>query len=168
MTMAIKGVLAGVLIAIVTVCGARVATAQSTAGAEVAKGATRPMGKPFSGRLSLSAIRDAPPTASADGPTGMLYAVLDGKGKLAINGTFERLASPATGANFHRGADGMPGPTVGTLSVTKGTSGVIKGDILLNDDDIAALQKGTFYVQIDTGAGPGGAVRGWLLAGMLK
>jgi hypothetical protein len=121
------------------------------------------MGKPFSGRLTTATARDAAPT---DGQFGMLYAVLDGKGKLAINGTFERLAAPATAAEVHRGADGQAGPSVGTLTVTKATSGVIKGDIMLSDADIAELQKGSYYVQVATGTG--GDVRGWLLSGMLK
>jgi len=142
------------------------ASAQSTAGAAVAQGKTRAMGRPFSGRLTTAAARDA---ASPDsGQFGMLYAVLDGKGKLAINGTFERLASPATVAQLHRGVDGKPGPSVGALTVTKATTGVIKGDILLTDSDIAELQSGSYYVQIDTEAAAGGEVRGWLLSGMLK
>jgi hypothetical protein len=141
-------------------------SAQSTAGATVAQGPTRPMGKPFSGRLTTAAARDTAPASGAQ--FGMLYAVLDGKGKLAINGTFERLPSAATVAHVHRGVDGQRGPSVGSLMVTKGTSGVIKGDIMLTDADIAELQKGAYYVQIETEAATEGEVRGWLLSGMLK
>ncbi len=140
-----------------------VAVAQSTAGATVAQGQTRPMGKPFSGRLSTTTTRDAaPPTG-----IGMLYAVLDGKGKLAINGTFSQLTSPAKAAHFHRGADGQRGPKVATLTVTSAASGVIKGDVILTPDDIAELQKSAYYVEIVTEA-TDGEVRGWLIPGMLK
>jgi hypothetical protein len=139
------------------------ALAQSTAGAAVAQGQTRPMGKPFSGRLSTTKTRDATP----DSGVGMLYAVLDGKGKLAINGTFNSLASPAKSANFHRGVDGNQGPKFAALTITNAASGVIKGDVMLSADDIADLQKGVFYVEVTTEA-PEGAVRGWLIAGMLK
>ena len=139
------------------------AAAQSTAGAVVAEGKTRPMGKPFSGRLSTTSTRDAaPPTG-----LGMLYAVLDGKGKLAINGTFNQLSSPAKAAHFHRGADGQRGPKVATLTVTSATSGIIKGDVMLTPDDIAELQKSAYYVEIVTQAADG-EVRGWLIPGMLK
>jgi hypothetical protein len=141
-----------------------VAAAQSSAGATVATGETRPMGRPFSGRLSATTSRDAPPAAQV----GMLYAVLDGKGKLAINGTFQQLTSPATAAYFHRGADGQRGPRVATLMVTKGATGVIKGDVMLTADDIAELQKGVYYVEIATEKAADGEVRGWLLSGMLK
>ena len=124
------------------------------------------MGRPFSGRLTTAAARDAAPAPTAQ--FGMLYAVLDGKGKLAINGTFERLTAAASVAQVHRGVDGQRGPSVGDLTVTKGTSGVIRGDIMLTDADIAELQKGLFYVQIDTATAAEGEVRGWLLSGMLK
>ena len=139
------------------------AGAQSTAGAAVAEGKTRPMGRPFSGRLSTTTTRDAaPPTG-----VGMLYAVLDGKGKLAINGTFSQLTSPAKTANVHRGVDGERGPKVATLTITSAASGILKGDVMLTPDDIAQLEKGAYYVEIVTDAA-GGDVRGWLISGMLK
>jgi hypothetical protein len=161
--MTIRHVVPAVVIAISIPVLADVGVAQSTAGATVAQGSTRAMGKPFSGRLSTTTTRDAP----RESQFGMLYAVLDGKGKLAINGTFEKLASPATSAHFHRGTDGQRGPQVGALTVTKATSGVIKGDIMLSDADIAELQKGSYYVEIVTENGTPG-VRGWLVSGMLK
>ena len=161
--MTIRHVLSALMIATSIPLLAGVAVAQSTAGATVAQGNTRAMGKPFSGRLSTTTTRDAP----RESQLGMLYAVLDGKGKLAINGTFEKLASPATAAHFHRGTDGQRGPQVGALTVTKATSGVIKGDIMLSDADIAELQKGSYYVEIVTEDATAG-VRGWLLSGMLK
>lgn len=142
---------------------AGIAAAQSTAGATVAEGKTRPMGRPFSGRLSTTTTRDAAPSTQM----GMLYAVLDGKGKLAINGTFNQLASPAKVANLHRGADGERGPKVATLTITNATSGVLKGDVMFTPDDIAELQKGVYYVEIVTDAA-GSEVRGWLISGMLK
>jgi hypothetical protein len=98
----------------------------------------------------------------------MLYAVLDGKGKLAINGTFERLTSSAVSAVFRRGVDGQRGPEFAKLTVTNGTSGLLKGDVMLTPEDIADLQKGLFYVEIATEKAAEGEVRGWLISGMLK
>jgi hypothetical protein len=164
--MVTRRVLTSIVIAGIISLWANTTTAQSTAGATVAQGPTRAMGKPFSGRLTTAAARDVSPAPS--GQFGMLYAVLDGKGKLAINGTFEGLAAPATVAHFHHGVDGQRGPSVATLTVTKGTSGVLKGDVMLTAADIAELQKGLFYVQIDTATAAEGEVRGWLLSGMLK
>ena len=99
---------------------------------------------------------------------GMLYAVLDGKGKLAINGTFEGMGSPATVAHLHFGAEGQPGKKVADLTVSKSVSGVIKGNVMMSEADIQELQKGACYVQIDTEQTPEGALRGWLATGMLK
>ena len=48
----------------------------------------------------------------------ILYAVLDGKGKLAINGTFEGLKSSAKTAAFHHGVDGQRGPKMSPLTIT--------------------------------------------------
>ena len=162
--MTIRDVIAVVVMATsVPMLGGGVA-AQSTAGATVAQGQTRPMGRPFSGRLSTTTARDAP----IDSQFGMLYAVLDGKGKLAINGTFQKLPASATAAYFHRGSDGQRGPKIGDLTVTKAATGVIKGDIMLTEADIAELQKGSFYVEVATEKGANNEIRGWLLPGMLK
>jgi hypothetical protein len=162
--MTIRNVLTAVVIAMGVPMLAGVASAQSTAGATVAQGQTRAMGRPFSGRLSTTTTRDGPSQTQL----GMLYAVLDGKGKLAINGTFDKLPAAVTGASFHRGSDGQRGPKVGDLTVTKDATGVIKGDIVLSEADIAELQKGSFYVEMTTEKGANHEIRGWLLPGMLK
>lgn len=52
--------------------------------------------------------------------------------------------------------------------MTKALTGVIKGDIMLTEADIAELQKGSFYVEVATENGVNNEVRGWLLPGMLK
>ena len=144
-----------------------------SAGTTSAQGVSRPMGKPFSGRLSTVPVD--PAAASPTAGSGTLYSVLlydgvqyDGKGKLQINGTFEGLNSPATAAHFHRGPEGQPGPKVSDLTVTKAKSGVIKGSVTLTGAEVEELTKGSYYLQIDTEKNPDGEVRGWLLAGMLK
>jgi hypothetical protein len=142
------------------------AQSEATPPGAPAEGPTRPMGKPFSGRLAGIARDSAPPSSA--GGSGMLYAVLDGKGKLAINGTFEGMSSPATVAHLHRGAEGQPGTKVADLTVSKGVSGVIKGNVMMTEADIQELQKGACYVQIVTEQTPEGALRGWLVPGMLK
>ena len=140
------------------------AAAQSAAGAPVAEGKTRAYGRPFAGYFKVTASRDA----STEGNLGTLYAVLDGKGKIGINGTFEGLKSPATAAYLHKGVDGQRGPRVMEMTVSKGTHGVVKGDITLSTNDIAELQKNLYYVEIVTEKEPDGEVRGWLVQGFLK
>jgi CHRD domain len=144
---------------------ARAQSAATPPGAP-AQGPTRAMGKPFSGRLA-GISRDSAAPSSAGG-SGMLYAVLDGKGKLAINGTFEGMSSPATVAHLHRAVQGQPETKVADLTVSKGVSGVIKGSVTLTEADIQELQKGACYVQIDSEQTPEGSLRGWLMTGMLK
>ena len=140
------------------------AAAQSAAGATVAKGKTRAFGRPFAGYFGVTSARDTP----VEKQLGTLYAVLDGKGKIGINGTFEGLASPAVAAYLHKGVDGQRGPRVMEMVVSKRTSGVVKGDITLTPDDIADLQKGLYYVEIATEKAADGEVRGWLLQGFLN
>ncbi len=81
------------------------AAAQSAAGAPIAEGKTRPYGRPFSGHFVATTARDEP----VERDFGSIYAVLDGKGKIGINGTFEGLTSPAVAAYLHKGVDGRRG-----------------------------------------------------------
>ena len=89
-----------------------------------------------------------------------------GNGALGAVFVFRVCQDPA--AHFHRGSDGQRGPKIGDLTVTKAATGVIKGDIMLTEADIAELQKGSFYVEVVTEKGANNEIRGWLLPGMLK
>jgi hypothetical protein len=140
------------------------AAAQSAAGATVAEGKTRPYGRPFAGYFAATTARDAP----IEKEFGSLYAVLDGKGKIGINGTFEGLTSSATAAYLHKGVDGQRGPRIMELTVSKAKHGVVKGEISLTPADIADLQKSLYYVEIVTERAADGEVRGWLQQGFLK
>jgi hypothetical protein len=96
--------------------------------------------------------------------SGSLTAALSGK-HLAIQGTFEGLRSPATTADIHRGAKGIPGPAVPhlDLSVTKAVKGTISGTLELSPDQIADLRNARLYVQIQSERAPDGNLWGWLL-----
>jgi hypothetical protein len=138
--------------------------AQSAAGAVVAEGKTRAYGRPFSGRFVGATTRDA----TVEKEYGTIYAVLDFRGKIGINGTFEGLASPAVTAYLHKGVDGQRGPRVMEMTVSKGTHGVVKGEITLSPADIAELQKNVYYIEIVTEKVPDGEVRGWINQGFPK
>jgi hypothetical protein len=153
---------AAVALAITVPSGAGPAAAQSAAGATVAQGKTRAYGRPFAGYFGVTSVRDTP----VEKQLGTIYAVLDFRGKIGINGTFEGLASPAVAAYLHKGVDGRRGPRVMEMTVSKRTSGIVKGDITLTPDDIADLQKGLYYIEIATEKD--GEVRGWLLQGFLN
>ncbi len=94
--------------------------------------------------------------------SGSLTATLAGR-RLAINGTFEGLRSPATFARLHRGPKGIRGPAIFDLTVTNATSGSVGGSIDLNAAQIEDLKNGRFYVQIYSEKAPDGNLWGWLL-----
>jgi hypothetical protein len=96
--------------------------------------------------------------------SGSLTATLLGK-QLTVQGTFAGLRSPATTAQIHRGAKGIPGPVVAglELSVVKAEKGEISGTVELTPDQIADLKSGRLYVQIQSERAPDGNLWGWLL-----
>ena len=106
------------------------------------------------------------------GGKGAVTATLSGS-KLAINGTFEGLVSPATAARLHRGiAKGARGPVMNDLTITKATTGTITGTVDLSAADLENLKAGKLYVQVyvekgvseDKGVAPNGpTLWGWLM-----
>lgn len=97
---------------------------------------------------------------------GTATATLTGS-KLAINGTFDGLAGPATVARLHDGvAKGARGPAIGDLVVSKGTSGTITGSFELTPEQLASLKQGRLYIQLhsEKGVAPDGSnLWGWFL-----
>ena len=117
----------------------------------------------FKARLSPVPI-DIAMQATVAG-SGSVLAVLTGS-KLSISGTFERLRSPATIAQVHKGPmRGVRGPVVIDLSVSKasdGTGGTLSGSIDLTPLQVADLEKGRLYVQLHSEKAPDGNLWGWL------
>jgi hypothetical protein len=110
------------------------------------------------------------PTTPADRPNvlgkGSATATLSGR-KLAIAGTFEGLAAPATVARLHQGiAKGARGAAISDLTVTQGASGKLSGAVDLTPDQVEALKQGKLYIQLHTGKGvppDGSTLWGWFL-----
>ena len=119
----------------------------------------------FSARLQWVPIAGAGDRANVTGK-GMATATLSA-GTLAVTGTFEGLAAPATVARLHQGvAKAARGPAIGDLTVTKGTSGTISGSVKLDAEQVEALGQGRLYIQIhsEKGMAPDGSnLWGWLL-----
>ncbi len=115
----------------------------------------------FKTRLAPVAI-DAAMKSTIAG-TGSATATLTGT-KFTVNGTFEGLKSNATMAHIHQGsAAGVRGPKFLDLTVTKSMSGTFSGSFDLTPDQIEALKKGKWYVQIHSEKAPDGNLWGWLL-----
>ena len=114
----------------------------------------------FKARLSPVPV-DATTQAGTTG-TGAVTAVLTGM-KLSISGTFSGLQTPATIAQIHVGPRGISGPPALDLTVTKATSGTLRGEFMLTSAQVDHLKRGRLYVQVHSEKAPDGNLRGWLL-----
>jgi len=115
----------------------------------------------FKTRLAPVAIDAAMKTNIAG--AGIATATLAGT-KLTVNGTFEGLKSNATMAHIHQGtAPGVRGAKLLDLTVSKSMTGTISGSFDLTADQLEALKKGKWYVQIHSEKAPDGNLWGWLL-----
>lgn len=95
--------------------------------------------------------------------TGSATAVLTGT-KLAVNGTFDGLLSPATTAAVHRGpAMGVRGASFAALTVSKAPKGTLSGTIDLTPEQAQSLKKGQLYIQISSEKAPDGNLWGWFV-----
>jgi hypothetical protein len=117
--------------------------------------------KSFKTRLSPVPI-DVAMQATIAG-AGTATATLAGS-KLTVSGTFEGLKSAATVAKLRKSpVRGVRGPEVFDLTVTQATAGSISGAFDLTPPQIADLQAGRVYIQIDSERAPDGTLWGWLL-----
>lgn len=117
--------------------------------------------KTFKGRLSPVPI-DLTMQANVAG-SGSVTASLAGA-KLTVNGTFDGLKSPATTAKIRKSpVRGVRGPELLSLTVSGATSGTIAGSFDLTPPQVADLQAGRLYVQLQSEKAPDGNLWGWLL-----
>ena len=118
----------------------------------------------FKGRLSPVPALGIAPAAVAG--VGSATATLTGR-RLSVTGSFEKMASSATVAHLNLGSvTGVRGNPIFDLTVSKtgpGTSGTITGAFDLTPEQVDALKKGRFYVQIHSEGAPNGHLLGWLL-----
>jgi hypothetical protein len=147
----------------------RALTAALLIAAAIGLGPTVPVagqaGDKYTARLGWVPI-DGQLRASVTGK-GSVTATLTGT-RLALTGSFEGLASPATVARLHRGvAKGARGPVIGDLTITQGKpSGTITGSFNLAPEQLEALKQGRLYVQVHSAKGvppDGDNLWGWLL-----
>ena len=97
--------------------------------------------------------------------SGSATATLSGT-TLAITGSFEGLAAPATVARLHHGvAKGARGRAIADLTISKGTSGTIAGKVTLTAEQLESLEQGRLYVQVhsEKGVEDGSTLWGWFL-----
>ena len=114
----------------------------------------------FKARLSRVPVENA--TLASITGSGSITAVLTGR-NLSLKGTFEGLQTAATLAQIHLGPKGIRGPVMFDLTITKATSGSISGTLTLTPEQVEAVKRGRFYVQVHSEKAPDGNLWGWLL-----
>ena len=117
-------------------------------------------GTRFTARLSLVPV--SAETALTTSGSGSATAVLIER-ELVVTGTFDGLSSPATVAHLHRAPKGLRGPVAFELGITHAVTGILGGSVTLTEEQIEALNAGSYYVQVHSETNPDGEIRGWLL-----
>lgn len=127
-------------------------------------------GDKFNARLAPAPALGLRGGASAVAGIGSASASLSGR-KLAVTGSFEKMASAATTAKLGLGLiTGARGDFIFDLTITKapqsdppGTGGTIVGSFDLTPAQVDALKQGQLYIQINSEGAPNGHLLGWLL-----
>lgn len=79
--------------------------------------------------------------------------------KLSWKLTYTGLTGPATAAHFH-GPAAVGENAKPSVPISGATSSPAEGSATLTDEQAAMLEAGKFYVNVHTGANPGGEIRG--------
>jgi hypothetical protein len=144
-------------------CAATIVIAAALAGSLLPLAAQS--GEKFTARLGWVPTAGAADRANVTGK-GSASATLTGR-KLAINGSFEGLAAPATLARLHQGvAKGARGTAIVDLTISKAASGTLTGAVELTPAQVDALRQGRLYIQVhsEKGVAPDGSnLWGWFL-----
>ena len=95
--------------------------------------------------------------------SGSVTATLTGN-TLAVNGTYDGLASPATTARiFKSPKPGIRGEALLDLKVSGGTTGTITGQFDLTPAQVQEVSASRYYVQLSSEKAAEGNLWGWLM-----
>jgi hypothetical protein len=95
--------------------------------------------------------------------TGTVTATVTGT-KLAVTGSYEGLASPATLAKIYKSPKpGIRGDALLDLKVSGGTSGTISGQFDLTAAQLQEIAASRYYVQLHSEKAADGNLWGWLM-----
>jgi hypothetical protein len=105
---------------------------------------------------------DATNRADVLGSIGTATADLKGN-VLTVSGSFSNLTSNATGGSLRVGlAKGVPGDAIGTVTADHAKDGKFSASVKLTGAQVAALNKQSLYIRIDSEKAPDGNLQGWL------
>ena len=112
-------------------------------------------------RARLSPMPTTPQTVTTILGEGEVILTLSGN-SLTVDGNFSGMSSAATGAHIHNGPPAQPGPVIHTLEVSQSIEGAVTGTLSLSDEQVEALNRNEFYIQIHSESNPPGELRGWV------
>ena len=111
---------------------------------------------------ALSGAQEVPPVSTSG--TGTLDATFDkASRKLSYTVNYSGLTGPATGAHFHGPA--AQGQNAGVVVPLSSTASPIRGEATLTQAQASDLLAGRWYVNVHTGAHPGGEIRAQVTPG---
>lgn len=129
-------------------------------GGEIRAQMIKDLGDHFVAQIDGAAQVPPAPTPGLGGANLQVGA----NGTISISGAFAGLTAPAVAAHVHLGAVGTNGPIVFGLTLVGTTFSATHTPSTL---DLANLRTGNWYVNVHTGAFPGGEIRGQLLPARL-
>ena len=109
-------------------------------------------------KADLTGTQEVPPvTTQGKGSAAVTFDPASKKLSWTVN--YSGLSGPATAAHFHGPAE--PGKNAGVaVPIPNQATSPVNGSATLTDAQAAALQAGSYYVNIHTAANPGGEIRG--------
>ncbi len=130
--------------------------------AAIAAGSTRMA--PVEFHSVLNAGLEVPhPTGAMSGANGKFTASLTGS-KLKWTLSFAHLTGAASAAHIHAGKKGVAGAVI--VPLCGPCKSGVSGTATVTSAQIAAMKKGTTYVNVHTAKNPNGEIRGQITLGM--
>lgn len=138
--------LIGLAVALVALVAASVAIAAKPAATTTKASAA----------LNIGQVKPHPKGTKA-GASGRFTATIAGT-SMTWKLTTKSLTGPATAAHIHVGAKGVNGGVV--VPLCGPCTSAVNGTAMLTADQLAAMKKGQYYVNVHTAKNPNGEIRG--------
>ncbi|OGB23184.1 MAG: hypothetical protein A3I66_09315 [Burkholderiales bacterium RIFCSPLOWO2_02_FULL_57_36] len=106
----------------------------------------------------LSGAQEVPPVSTEASGQSTIKIAAD----KSVSGTLLVSRMNATAAHIHEGAKGANGPVIVPLTKTSATTFAVPADTKITDAQYASYKAGNLYVNVHSGAYPGGEIRAQL------